>query len=171
MQNTTAASDAGPLIHLAKTGLLDTLRSLYPKIIIPPEVKLEGVDRGKQKGSADALLIENAIEKGWIVIANINLPSDFAKLCEQAGLQRGEAAVLIYAMEKKVPALLDDEAARLLGRSLNIQVKGTLGILLEAVRRGELQKTEALRKLDELSELMYMSSELYRLTRKTLDES
>ncbi len=171
MQSTTAASDAGPLIHLAKTGLLDTLRLLYPKIIIPAEVRVEVVDRGKQRGSPDALLIENAIEKGWIVVASINPPSDFTKLCEQAGLQRGEAAVLIYAMEKKVPALLDDEAARLLGRSLNVQVKGTLGILLEAARTGKLENTEALRKLDELSELMYMSSELYRLTRKTLDES
>ncbi len=170
MQNTTAVSDAGPLIHLAKTGLLDTLRSLYPKIIIPQEVKLEVVDRGKQKGSPDALLIENAIEDGWIVVASVNLPVDLAKLCERAGLQRGEAAVLVYAVEKKVPALLDDEAARLLGRSFKIQVRGTLGILLEAVRVGELERMEALSKLDELSELMYMSSELYKLARKTLEE-
>ncbi len=171
MQNTTAASDAGPLIHLAKTGLLDTLRLLHPKIIIPPEVKLEVVDRGKQKGAADALLIEKAIAERWITIVSISLAVDFARLCEQAGLQAGEAAVLQYAMEKKTFALLDDEAARLVERSLKIQVRGTLGILVEAVRRRVLSRAEALRKLDELSELMYMSSELYRLTRRTLEEA
>jgi len=41
-------SNSGPLIHLAKAGLLELIK-LYD-IVIPVEVRYEVVDRGKEKG-------------------------------------------------------------------------------------------------------------------------
>jgi predicted nucleic acid-binding protein len=165
-----ATSDAGPLIHLAKIGLLNLLRETFSTITIPLEVKAEVVDRGKEKGFADAFLTEEAIQNGWIKVVDVKMPSEFLELCRQAGVDKGEAEVLRYARENRCLALLDDESSRDLARSLGIPVRGTLGILVEAVRKGRLAKTAALRKLDELSDLMYMSGELYKLTRNALEQ-
>jgi predicted nucleic acid-binding protein len=163
-------SDAGPLIHLAKIGLLNLLRETFTTITIPSEVRAEVVERGKEKGFADAFLIEEAIQNGWIKVVDVKIPDEFLELCHRAGVDKGEAEALRYAKEKGGLALLDDESPRDLARSLGIPVKGTLGILVEAVRKGRLAKTAALKKLDELSDLMYMSGELYKLTRNALEQ-
>ena len=128
------------------------------------------MDRGKEKGFADAFLIEEAIRNGWVLVVDVKMSDDFLELCRRAGVDKGEAEVLRYAKENGGLVLLDDESPRDLARSLGIPVRGTLGLLLEAVREGKLARTAALRKLDELSDLMYMSGELYKLTRKALEE-
>ena len=128
------------------------------------------MDRGKDKGSADALLVEDSIREGWIIVVKVNMPAEFARVCERVGVQRGEAEVIRLAGEKKIPALLDDRQARLLARSLRVPVKGSLGILVEGARKGLLDKLEAGKKLDQLSDVMYINSDLYRLIRKTIEE-
>ncbi len=170
MASFLVTSDAGPLIHLAKIGLPDLLRETYSNITIPLEVRAEAVDRGKEKGFADAFLIEEAIRNGWIQVVNVKIPGEFLELCRQAGVDKGEAEVLRYAKENGGLGLLDDEAPRDLARSLGIPVRGTMGVLVESVRRGRLTRQAALRKLDELSDLLYMSSELYKLARRALEE-
>ncbi len=57
----SAVSNSGPLIHLAKVGLLHLIK-LYD-VVIPQEVKREVVDVGKEKGYPDAFLIESAIKE------------------------------------------------------------------------------------------------------------
>lgn len=54
-------SNAGPLIHLTKIGRLKLLKELFESVIIPRTVKIEVVDRGKEKGAPDAFLIENEV--------------------------------------------------------------------------------------------------------------
>jgi predicted nucleic acid-binding protein len=129
------------------------------------------VDRGKERGSADALLVEDAIREGWIMVVKVSMPAEFARVCELVGVQRGEAEVIRHAGEKKMEALLDDRQARLLARSLRVPVKGSLGILVEGVRRGLFDELEAEKKLDQLSDVMYVNSDIYRLIRKTIEES
>ncbi len=101
----------------------------------------------------------------------VTLPAEFARVSELAGVQRGEAEVIRHADEKKIQALLDDRQARLLARALRVPVTGSLGILVEGARRGLLDKLEAKKKLDQLSDVMYVNSDLYRLIRKTIEES
>jgi len=60
-------SNSGPLIHLAKIDRLKLLKELFGEVIIPLEVRIEVVDRGKDEGMADAFLIESEIENGWIL--------------------------------------------------------------------------------------------------------
>lgn len=64
-------SDASPLISLAKVGRLSLLRALFEKVVIEEEVKREAIDRGKEEGAPDALIIENAIKEGWIVVEEL----------------------------------------------------------------------------------------------------
>ena len=46
----TATSNADPLIHLARIGRLNLLKEIFDEIIIPETVKVEVIDRGKEKG-------------------------------------------------------------------------------------------------------------------------
>jgi len=161
-------SNAGPLIHLAKANALHLLKALYQTIIIPQEVKIEAVDRGKERGAADALQIEDAVKDGWIKVKDISLNGEFLKAAKIAGLQIAEAAVIQYAYQNQAVALLDDEPARVFAKTLGVPIRGTLGILLEAVEADQISREEALEALDRLSEIMYLSAELYRLLRKTL---
>ena len=57
----------------------------------------------------------------------------------RAQLDPGEAAALSLAVARK-PALVlsDDRPARLTAEHLGLTVKGTLGVLVEAKRRGEI---------------------------------
>ncbi len=134
------------------------------------EVRAEVVDRGKEKGFGDAFLIEEAIRSGWILVVEVKMSDEFLELCRQAGVDKGEAEVLRYAQQRGGLALLDDESPRDLARALGIPVRGTLGVLVESVRKGRMAKTAALKKLDELSDVMYMSGEIYKLARKALEE-
>jgi|GEM_PF-5309391 hypothetical protein len=56
----SAVSNAGPPIHLAKIGRLSLLKEIFEEIIVPRTVKVEVIDRGREKGKPDAFIIENA---------------------------------------------------------------------------------------------------------------
>jgi predicted nucleic acid-binding protein len=164
-------SNAGPLIHLAKVSALHLLEALYKIIVIPREVRVETVNRGKEEGAPDALQIEGALKEGWIKTEEVKLNKDFLKAAKIAGLQTAEAAVIQYAYQNQAIALLDDEPARTFAKTLGIPIRGTLGILVEAVKRGLISRKEALEKLDELSEIMYLSAELYKLVRRNIQRA
>jgi len=165
-----AISNAGPLIHLAEANALHILQALFRTILIPDEVKTETIDRGKDKGHPDALQIEKAIQKGWIKTIQVQLNRDFKKAAKTAGLRNAEAVVIQYAYQDRLIALLDDEPARVFARTLGITVRGTLGILIQAAKNNILNHQDAIQTLDKLTETMYISVDLYKITRKEIDK-
>ena len=166
----TAISNTGPLIHLAKANALHILKALYRTVLIPNEVKTETVDKGKEKGYSDALQIEKAIQQGWIKTIPIQLNPDFQKAAKTAGLKNAEAAVIQYAYQNHLTALLDDEPARIFAKTLGITIRGTLGILIQATKNSILNHKEAIQILDELTETMYITADLYKTARKEIDK-
>lgn len=165
-----AISNAGPLIHLAKANALPLLKALYQTVIIPQEVKTETVDKGKQQGAPDALQIEKAIQEGWIKTTQIKLNKEFYEASKTAGLHTAEATVMQYAHQNQITALLDDEPARTFAKTLGIPTRGTLGILIQATKNQIITQQKALKLLDKISEIMYLNAQLYKLTRKTIQE-
>jgi len=166
----SATSNSGPLIHLTQAGQLPLLRQLYDAILIPPAVKAEVVDRGLEKGAADAIQIEEAIIEGWIKIQEIEVPPEFTDTAETAGLDDAEAAVILLAKQTGTPALLDDEAARTFARALGLKVRGSIGILLQAHNQGLIKQADALDGLERLSRVMYLNVDTYRLARKIIEQ-
>ena len=71
-------SDASPLISLAKAGKLFLLRELFGKVLIEEEVKRETIERGKEEGAPDALVIEDAVKEGWIEVDKIKEEERFS---------------------------------------------------------------------------------------------
>jgi predicted nucleic acid-binding protein len=163
-------SNAGPLIHLAKISVLALLHELYGEVISPAEVKSEVIDRGQEKGYADAIKIQEAIEAGWMKVEEVTVGRKFATAAKVAGLRDAELAVAYHAYKNRTMALLDDEGARVFARTLGISIRGSVGILLEAVKKGLIRKDDGLRKLDELAEVMYLTNTVYRLARKRIEK-
>ena len=163
-----AVSNSGPLIHLAKAGLLYLIK-LYD-VVIPQEVKREVVDVGKEKGYSDASLVEKAINEGWIKVIEVNVNKKFAEIAKLAGLHEAEIGVIYYAYQNKITALLDEDPARIFARGLGVKVKGSLGLLIEGLKEGLITYQEALKGLDKLADVMYLSSSVYKLVLKEIEK-
>ncbi|MHA1378545.1 MAG: hypothetical protein ACTSRG_09205 [Candidatus Helarchaeota archaeon] len=164
----SAVSNSGPLIHLSKTGLLNLIQLF--DISIPTEVKVEVVDEGKKKGYADAILIEKAINDDWIKIFDIQVEKNFLQAADIAGLHPAEIKVIYYALQKGIIALLDDDPARIFARTLGVKISGSLGVLIKGLKEKEISFKEALKGLDDLADVMYLSSEIYKIALKELEK-
>ena len=146
-----ASIDAGPLIWLAKYGILHLLKNYYPEIVIPEAVYNETVTRGLEKKHSDAQIIKEAVEEKWIKVHTPSLESTHrVKTAEkQCGLElgAGEREAIALAIENKMAFLTDDEDAHRLGKALGLEPRGTLYILLRSATDGRLDKTQEKEKL------------------------
>ncbi len=160
-------SNSGPLIHLAMIGRLDLLKALFGRVFIPRTVKMEVVDRGKEEGKADAFLIEGEIENGWIVVED---PDDSAKdIADSAGIDAGEAEAIMLARSRHCPVLIDDLAARRFAAGLGLEVTGSIGVVVRAVKVGLISRDEGLDALDKLALVMWLSVGVYEDVRKVVE--
>jgi predicted nucleic acid-binding protein len=160
----TAVSNAGPLIHLAKIGRLNLLREIFNEIIIPKTVKIEVIDKGKERGKPDAFLIEAV---NWIKVADD--PADADQLAERVGVHPGEACAILLAKSLKVPVLLDDSDARKFALGLGLEVVGSVGIIVRAVKLRLISKEDGLEDLGKLANVMWLSVDVYEKARKVIE--
>ncbi len=163
-----AVSNSGPLIHLALAGLLEFVLKLYNLIIIPQSVYDEIVIRGKEEGHSDAFILEQAINNEKIKVEQVKKEN---RNIASSKLHHGEIDAILLALQSKVEIiLLDDEEARLFARKLDIEVKGTLGILIELFNHGFFDLEEALQYLKKINVTMYLSSDIYSLVENKLNK-
>ena len=163
-----AVSNSGPLIHLALVGLLDLVFKLYDVILIPQSVYDEIVVKGKEEGHSDAIILEQAIINEKIKVEKIKKGN---RNITSSKLHQGEINAILLALQSKVEIiLLDDEEARIFARKLKINVKGTLGILIEFLNNSFLELEEAIQYLKKLNAIMYLSSDVYSLVEDELNK-
>ncbi len=160
----TAVSNAGPLIHLTQIGRINLLKEIFNEIVIPRTVKVEVIDKGKEKGKPDAFLI-NSVE--WIKV--VDDPSNADQLAERVGIHRGEACAILLAKSLNVPVLLDDSDTRKFALGLGLEVVGSVGIIIRAVRLGLISKEDGLRDLEKLVNVMWLSVNVYEKARKVIE--
>ncbi|WP_218837960.1 hypothetical protein [Candidatus Methanoperedens nitratireducens] len=162
-------SNSGPLIHLAKVGRIKLLKDIFGEVIIPHEVKLEVVDRGKDEGMGDAFLIESEIENGWIVTDKSN-DHKVKEIAESAGIDIGEASAIMLARRMKCPVLIDDLAARRFAAGLGLEVIGSIGVLIRSAKLQKISKREAFEALDKLARVMWLSVDIYEDARMIIEK-
>ena len=151
-------SNATPLIYLAKIKKYSLLKSLFDKIIISQEVKIEIVDEGEKLKQADALLIEREIEVGFIEVMKVE------KLLETSlELELGELSTLSLAKKLKIDEVLIDETlGRSAARIIGLVPKGTLYVLLKNLKLKEITFDDFLNILNELLESGFrLKEEIY----------
>jgi predicted nucleic acid-binding protein len=128
-------ADAGPLIALGRLDALHLLPALFAEIQVTATVLAEC---GARPGFTDAQRIEQAVRDGWLkpCVEQFERPSG----C----LDPGEASAIARALEIEAGLLLDDRAAVVYARALGLKVIGTLGLLILAKRRGEIEQVAPL---------------------------
>lgn len=170
----SAVIDAGPLIWLARCSLLDLLKHGYSYIMITEAVYHEAVIAGLEKDYVDAERIAKAIEEGWITVDKpLKADMDEVKKVEaELGVQlgAGERESIALAKRKKETFLTNDEDAYTVGKHLEVEFRGILYVLLEAVKNGVTEKETAGKALGEmLNEGLWLSPEIVHLFHKKLD--
>jgi uncharacterized protein len=158
-------ADAGPLIHLSIVGRIDLLPAFYGRVVIPDLVYREVVTAGEGlAGSAEVR------EADWIEVVEHDSKADLFRLL-RAQLDPGEAAAIWLATHQQAELILsDDRQARLAAERLGFRVQGSLGILVEAKRRGLLPALAPL--LFELREKgVWLSGELIHKILSEVDET
>jgi predicted nucleic acid-binding protein len=138
----TVVSNSGPLINLAKVGWFTLLRDVFQHILIPIAVFEEVTVRGNgQPGATETRSAH------WITRRTLRQP-DIANILT-AELDRGEAESIALALQEKADwPLIDERTGRRFAMQTGLRVKGTLGILVDGVRRGHIEDLQPV--LDEL---------------------
>ncbi len=141
-----AVSDTSPLIWLAKVGKINLLKDLFKEVFIPEEVYAEAVEKGLQHGFSDAITIKECVNQGWMKLAKLD-PKDHSlvqRISEHAfEIHLGEAQAIVLSREMGMLLLMDESAGRAFAEAWGLKVKGTIYVIISALRTGLIDKAEA----------------------------
>ncbi|MCL5612003.1 MAG: DUF3368 domain-containing protein [Chloroflexi bacterium] len=158
-----AISNTSPLLYLYRIGAINWLPKLFDEVWTPEAVKNELL-AGRSKGYD----VPNPDDYPWLRVVNPkSMPSEWLAL----DLGVGEIAAMALALENpKRIVLLDDMLARRTAQVADLQVWGTLKVLLEAKSHGLVDKIELyVTKLSESG--MWVSAEVRQRILKLAGES
>jgi predicted nucleic acid-binding protein len=141
--------NTSPLQYLHQLGRMDILPALTGRLIVPIQVVAE-LEAGRALGCD----VPDICGFPWVATRS---PVSAPALPLAADLGRGEAAVLALALESKdAVVILDDNVGRRAAELLGIRLTGTLGLLLDAKKKGLIFKIAPV--LDELDRLRFRVS-------------
>jgi uncharacterized protein len=125
-----AVADTSPISALLRIGRLTLLTALFESVLIPREVVAE-LDEGKH------ILGDWRTCAGAAGLSTREIRDRRLFLQLSGALHRGEAAAVVLASETPNAVLVIDESdGRAAGRRLALRVTGSLGVVVEAKRRG-----------------------------------
>jgi uncharacterized protein len=132
----SVVSNTGPLIALAKADSLGILKALFETVLTPPAVQRELF----AKVGAESRRLEEAAAD-FIRTTPVSLSGAPRQIAELAGhLGPGEQEAIALAAGSQALLVIDERLGRSAARRLGIRVTGTVGVLLEARRRGALER-------------------------------
>ena len=141
--------NTSPLQYLHQLGRIDILPALTGRVIVPVPVMAELAD-----GRALGWDVPDVGDFPWV---STRQPVSAPALPLAADLGKGEAAVLALALESQdAIVILDDGVGRRAAELLGIRMTGTLGLLLDARKKGLILRISPL--LDELDRLRFRVS-------------
>ncbi len=161
----TIISDATSLILLAKAGLLEFFAERN-KVDIP-ELVYQEVQRGKDKGREDSLLVERLVEEKKLrIVAADKIAKN--KIEQTFNLKGGELEVISLAFRKNNTILTDDKKCINAAKALKIDFIISLDVIIALYRKKAISKERALSAVDSLEEYGWYSKELVKSYRGEL---
>jgi predicted nucleic acid-binding protein len=122
-------ADMSPLLHLGRIRRLDLLPAVLGRVTIPQTAWRELVQPGTRPGIVAVIEAAN-----WIDVVD-------DPIVEDLGLDPGETAAILLALQMQADALLiDDRRGRSVAMIHGIAVIGTLGIVAGARRLGVIEQ-------------------------------
>jgi predicted nucleic acid-binding protein len=149
-------ADAGPLIALAKVDQLELLPKLFPSITITQAV----ADECLRNHSKDGLLIEQALDAGWLqCVAN---PEFMHGLSRSLGPGEQSSIELALQSPSKTLLILDDGLARKQALRRQLEIVGTAALLFAAQRKDLIVDAETV--------IAHLNSTGYRISASVVAE-
>jgi predicted nucleic acid-binding protein len=149
LTNQLLVADTSPLLALARIDFLESLSNLFSSVCVTQTVLNECLMKPTRK---DAKSIQIAITQNWLI------PVSDPQVRESLShLDRGEQTALEYALNSSATVLIDEHLGRLAAKAHQLNVIGTLGILLLAKRKGWIPAIKP--KLNELVASGYFLSD------------
>jgi len=167
-----AVTNASPLVLLGKLKKLGLLKELFGLIYMPPAVKVEVVDRGRESGAPDVFEVEKGLSEGWLKAVKLSSKQmqKVDRLMRETGLGFGEAQSLVVAKDRELTIILDDREARAVAEAWDLELSGTIAVLYEAFVKSLLDYDELVASLTELSKLMWVSTDVIAAVMKKARE-
>lgn len=127
-------SDSSPLMALSTIGKLHLLKEQFSEVIVPDAVWKEITVDGKAKKGADDIR-----RADWITVEHVT-NQFFVKLLKK-DIDSGESEAIALAVEINADLiLLDDKLARTVASNFELNILGTIGILIRARKKGLLHQ-------------------------------
>lgn len=131
-------SNTTPIISLLKVKKLELLKELYTELIIP-EAVFDEIEKGNRKN-----YYQDLRKIDWIRIVKIANSDSVDYFFD---LDKGEAEVLILAHEQNADLVIIDElAGRNYAKRLELNLTGTIGILLKAKEKKLISSIKSILK-------------------------
>jgi predicted nucleic acid-binding protein len=145
-------ADTGPLNYLIQVDAIGCAPCIFSKVFLPVGV----LDELGSPGAPSLVREWVRVLPSWVEVVDsaIEMPDEF-----QRGLSDTDLQVLTLGMKLQVPVLIDDLAARNVGRGFGIRVLGTLGFLELAAAKGLLRLSEVLARLKNTN--IHLGEKLY----------
>jgi predicted nucleic acid-binding protein len=177
MAKITVVSDSGPLMALAKLGILSKVFSVYPTLNISETVYHEVVTSGLAIGAKDASEVDKFCRSKQVLI----FPSSEIRgvsLDMLSELHQGEIETIRIALQLSADCVfIDDFDARQVAEKTlqkmpaTITIKGTVGILVELYQNRLVSKSQLKEYLEEIKRRrdIWISSRLCQKLIEALD--
>ncbi|WP_132059657.1 DUF3368 domain-containing protein [Halorussus amylolyticus] len=166
----TLVFDATPLIYLGKADRLDVLARLDSKLLVPERVYEEVVERGIERGYADARRVNDWVKGGPLERERVEATDRFARLTSETRLSPADTAVLLLADEVDGTAVMDERYGRDIADTEEIDTRGTAFLILSLMKRRELTSDDARETIDAMLDAgWHCSPNLYAKILRTLD--
>ena len=161
----TLIADATALILLAKISALEIFADRNDICI--PKLVYEEVIRGKEKGRADSILVENLVYEAKIKII---LPNpEIRKIIEKLfNLRKGELEVVSLAYKTKNTILSDDKKCINTAKALGIDFIISLDVIVALWKNKIISKERALDCISRLEEYGWYSKVLIKYYKEAI---
>ena len=159
--------DPSSLIYLGKLRILEKIRELEGKKLVPKSVYNEVVKKGRERNEPEAAYIDELIKKKIITVKSISAQS----LGNIPFLSEADKDVIALAEQTKSIAIIDELYANSIAESFKIESHGTVYILLALMQKGAMTKKQAVEHIDKMISFgFYLSAEKYKEILKSIEK-